>query len=191
MSFPRNSLLESHGLLNCDREQNVKKFVFSPGEKSLLSLFHVFLLLTNPNDSWTTLVQQRVYKAHSLTCVFIASLKSLGLVNNPVPTESLKVIQSCGKKYGRLSKLIFRVPHGSRPHGYDRHLDLCVNDPTCWKSTPVLQSTPWPDEARSLVVTETYGLVGTEAYRDICRHRLRSERRTCNHRGVTSTQVYF
>ena len=37
-------------------------------------------------------------------------------------------------------KLILRVPHGSRPHGYDRRLTLCVNDPTCWKSTPVLQS---------------------------------------------------
>jgi len=31
-----------------------------------------------------------------------------------------------------------RVPHGSRPHGHDKTLVLCVNDPACWMSTPVL-----------------------------------------------------
>ncbi len=42
------------------------------------------------------------------------------------------------------------VPHGSRPHGHDRSLMLCVFDPACWQSTPVLQSTRWPDEDLSL-----------------------------------------
>jgi hypothetical protein len=31
-------------------------------------------------------------------------------------------------------KLIFRVPHGSRPHGHDRNLALCVNDPASWRT---------------------------------------------------------
>jgi hypothetical protein len=47
-------------------------------------------------------------------------------------------------------KTIFRVPHGSRPHGHDRRVALCVNDPERWKSTPVLQSPPWPDEDLSI-----------------------------------------
>jgi hypothetical protein len=42
-------------------------------------------------------------------------------------------------------------PHGSRPHGHDRSLALCVNDPACCQSTPVLQSTPWPEEDLSLL----------------------------------------
>jgi len=37
----------------------------------------------------------------------------------------------------------------SRPHGHDRSLALCVNDPACWTSTPVLQSTH--DRTRTLV----------------------------------------
>ena len=37
-------------------------------------------------------------------------------------------IQCCGKEYGQLT---------SRPHGHDRREALCVNDPACWKSTPV------------------------------------------------------
>ena len=37
----------------------------------------------------------------------------------------------------------------------DRSLALRVNDPACWTSTPVLQSTP--DEDLSLMGTETYG----------------------------------
>jgi hypothetical protein len=44
----------------------------------------------------------------------------------------------------------------SRPHGQDRNLSLCVNDPEWWKSTPVLQSTECPDEDLSLLVPETY-----------------------------------
>jgi hypothetical protein len=39
-------------------------------------------------------------------------------------------------------KTTFRVPHGSRHHGYDRHVALSVNDPVRWKSTPVLQPPP-------------------------------------------------
>ena len=34
-----------------------------------------------------------------------------------------------------------RTPHGSRPHGHNRSLALCVHGPVCWKSTPGLQST--------------------------------------------------
>jgi hypothetical protein len=50
-------------------------------------------------------------------------------------------------------KLIFQVPHGARPHGHDRSLALCVNDPARWASTPVLQSTPLPNEGLSLLGT--------------------------------------
>ena len=48
------------------------------------------------------------------------------------------------------------APHGSRPHGHDRSLALCVNDPVSWKSTPVLQTTECPDEDLSLLDPETY-----------------------------------
>ena len=34
---------------------------------------------------------------------------------------------------------------------------VCVKMTRFWQSTPVLQSTPWPDEDLSLVGTETYG----------------------------------
>ena len=40
-------------------------------------------------------------------------------------------------------------PHGSRPHGHDRSVVMCVND-------PVLQTTECPDEDLSLLVPETY-----------------------------------
>jgi hypothetical protein len=56
-------------------------------------------------------------------------------------------------------KTIFRVPHGSRPHGHERSLALCVNDPACWQSTPVL-SKPDPKE-RTGVDQSKLGLVLT------------------------------
>ena len=65
---------------------------------------------------------------------------------------SEQLSHSCGKEYELLTNSW--VPHGSRPHGHDRTLVMCVNDPVCWKSTPVLQS--WPDEDLSLLVPETY-----------------------------------
>jgi hypothetical protein len=36
--------------------------------------------------------------------------------------------------------------------GHDRSLTLCVNDPVCWKSTSVLQTTECPDEDLILLV---------------------------------------
>jgi hypothetical protein len=45
---------------------------------------------------------------------------------------------------------------GSRPHGHDRRWTLCGKDPVCWKSTPVLQPPPRPDEDLSLLGPETY-----------------------------------
>ncbi len=44
-----------------------------------------------------------------------------------------------------------------RPHGHDRNLALCVNEPACWKSTPILQATVCPDRDFSLLGSKTYG----------------------------------
>jgi hypothetical protein len=55
-----------------------------------------------------------------------------GLVNNPAPTESLKVYRAVGRNTDNSQTI--RVPHGSRSHEHDRNLELCVNDPVYWKS---------------------------------------------------------
>ena len=56
-----------------------------------------------------------------------------------------------------------RVPHGSRPHGHDRNLVLCANDPVCWQSRigrevtvevndlPVYTFYSWPYEETSVL----------------------------------------
>ena len=41
-------------------------------------------------------------------------------------------------------------------HVHDTILALCVNDPACWKSTPILQTTECPDEDLTLLGPETY-----------------------------------
>ena len=66
--------------------------------------------------------------------------------------ESQKAYSVTGRNTDNSQTL--RVPHGSRPHGHDRILELCVNDSACWKSTPVLQPPPWPDEDLSLLGSE-------------------------------------
>jgi hypothetical protein len=77
-------------------------------------------------DQWTTLFQRRVYKAYS----------AVGSNTNHSQTPW--------------------IPHGSRPHGYDRRWALCGKDPVCSKVTPALQPPPWPDEDLSLLGSETY-----------------------------------
>ena len=50
-----------------------------------------------------------------------------------------EVIRTCSQNYTP-------GPPWVTSHGHDRNVVMCVNDPTRWQSTPVLQSPPWPDE---------------------------------------------
>jgi hypothetical protein len=84
------------------------------------------VFITNQKDSLTTLLQRRAYKTYS----------AVGCNTNCSQTP--------------------KVPRGSRPHGHDRSLVLCLNDPACWQSTPT--SSQPSDRTRTLVSwLETYG----------------------------------
>ena len=79
----------------------------------------------------------RPHKSVSLLCFYYQSIKiSEQPCSNGVPKRYTVLWEGIRTTH----KLILRVPHGSRPHGHDRSLTMCVNDPECWKSTPVLQS---------------------------------------------------
>ena len=92
----------------------------------------------------------------SFTFPLLLSLKRVylsELTSNPAPTGSPLDIQCCGLSTD-CSLKHRQVPHGSRSHGHDRGLVLCVNDPG--QSNPPPSSIPPRDRTRTLVPTSPH-----------------------------------
>ena len=127
--LPRSFLLSTFSISLCTR---TVQSGFVP---------HVRSWYKNFWEKWKNVERRKLrgdtFSVISLMCFYYLSKK---ISEQPCSNGEPEGIQCYGRNTDNSQTL--RVPHGSRPHGHDRSLALCVNDPASWMSTPVLQSPP-------------------------------------------------